>query len=68
MGIETLLLPGGVALAVALFWIALYKGILSHTAPTTTMVQPSVEVQPLVTESTPERIVAEPVQELQRKR
>ena len=61
MGIETLLLPAGVTLAVALFWIALYKGIFSHSTSKTTMVQPSVEVQPFV--SAPERIITEPVQE-----
>jgi cytoskeletal protein RodZ len=63
MGIETLLLPAGVTLAVALFWIAHYKGIFSHSTSTTTTVQPSVEGQPLVAESVPERITTEPEQE-----
>jgi hypothetical protein len=62
MGIETLLLPGGVAIAVILLWIAIYKGIFSRSAPTTTLVQPSVEAQPIVAAPVPERI-AEPVQE-----
>jgi hypothetical protein len=62
MGIETLLLPGGVTLAVALFWIALYKGIFSRSAPTTTMAQPSIEELPFVTAPSTERISAESVQ------
>lgn len=64
MGIETLLLPGGVALAVALFWIALYKGVFSRSASTTTMAQPSIEAQPIVTAPIPAKPVAEFAQEI----
>jgi hypothetical protein len=46
MGIETLLLPGGVAIAVVLFWIALYKGVFSRSP--SPMTQPVAEVHEAV--------------------
>ena len=46
MGIETLLLPGGVAIAVALFWVALYKGVFSRSP--SPMAQPVAEVHATV--------------------
>lgn len=62
MGIEALLLPGGVVFAVVLFWISLYKGFFSHSTSAKSA-QRSAEM-PQVTEAPiVVRTAAEPVQE-----
>jgi hypothetical protein len=66
MGIETLLLPGGIALfgAIALFWIAIYKGIFSRSAPIAAMSQGPIEAQSIAVHQVPENVAAEPVPEV----